>query len=104
MCDKTIEYDTQVEVQHGPRVTVASVQEAEEGGDIAVECRAEVSCHFLFSSFICILKYDISLYPQILLIVMSPTNYLTRLDQPPPPLSGLEPRSRSSASSAAFSP
>ena len=97
MCDKTIEYDTQVEVQHGPRVTVASVQEAEEGGDIAVECRAEVSCHFLFSSFLRFLL-------NILLIVMSPTNYLTRLDQPPPPLSGLEPRSRSSASSAAFSP
>ena len=35
-------YLLQVEVQHGPRVTVPSVQEAEQGGDVAVECRAEV--------------------------------------------------------------
>ena len=50
---------TQVEVQHGPRVTVASVQEAEEGGDIAVECRAEVPNQFLLVL--------ISSYPRILI-------------------------------------
>ena len=47
MCKQT--ENTQVEVQYGPRVTVASVQEADQGGDVAVECRAEV----LFYSFLC---------------------------------------------------